>query len=146
MFSRRHFSVVTVITRHPFRKDNNGAVSRPFHSARHDETDPFPSCCQSILHLIIRTELQTLKHFTEGFVLVFSGGQNLINYLKMSIKAGSSSGIVLPPLYHLPSCKMLQHVFPTSILFNTSRCFTLPFFMALVSVFLGQSTLVFFFC
>lgn len=47
---------------------------------------------------------------------------------------------------------MLQHVslpgrqlhFPTSILFNTSRCFTLPFFMALVSVFLDQTTLVFF--
>lgn len=95
-----------------------------------------------------------VKTFHRGLGVGFFGGQNLINYLKMSIKAGSSSGIVLPPLYHLPSCKMLQHVslpgrqlhFPTSILFNTSRCFTLPFFMALVSVFLGQSTLVFCFC
>ena len=73
----------------------------------------------------------------------------------MSNKADSSSGIVLPPLrrhlhprvrccntFSLPGRQLPLR--PPNY-FNTSRCFSLPFFMALVSVFLGQGTLVFYF-
>ena len=46
-----------------------------------------------------------VKTFPGGLCLVsFFWDQNIINYLKIAIKAGSSSGIILPPLRRLDPC------------------------------------------